>query len=559
MRNWEKRGNCNSVEEYLLATTGETKTALHDPAAGDPRKVAGMREAAKMVTEAIDAGTPITIVGDYDSDGMNATAILVRLFRYFGVEPKTIIPRRFSDGYGLSQGLVDMIPKGLVITIDNGITAVYEIAQLREKGCSVIVMDHHLPGPELPPADVLVDPKVCPEKNEFDGYCGAGLGYLLAMLLLEGDHTRKAEALRRNITVHAAIATVTDVMPLLGPNRRLVMDGLSILNGDMRGISPGLAALRNSCKSEHFDESSLGFNLGPMLNATARLYDRGGTSVLKALACDDPIEAKVYADKMVQINEKRKRLTALHLGSVKRIIRAEKEGLAAPLIVVGDQIPEGLIGILAGNLLAEYGIATFVLTEQKENPDILKGSARANTKAGEDITPLLDAIRPLCISCGGHSGAAGISLYKKDLPKVKQVMREAMAGTSTSVANTLEYDLEITDQDIPRVYQEVSAFAPYGEGCPAPVFLIKGYQTEERFGSHYRCIGQAGDSVRINGRQSDVFGYQMAKQYSELGCPRRLDILGTIASNTYQGRTTIQIRPLDFRPAVVEGGTGYAA
>lgn len=546
---WVKRGEYRSVSEYIAATTNNSVAELRNPEPGSPLDICGMAEAAALIRKEIDQMSKVTIIGDYDSDGLNATAILVRLFRYLGVEPKTVIPRRISDGYGLSANIVNGIDGGLVITIDNGIVAVNEVQMLKDKGCRVIVIDHHLPGDQLPPADVLVDPHIDPSRNKFCGYCGAGLGYLLAMLILESeDPAGMMVPLRQNITVHAAIATVTDVMPMLGPNRRIVMDGLAILNGDMRCLSPGLIVLRNCTGTERYTESDLGFTLGPLINATARLYDRGGESVLKALICDSAEEARGYVAKMVQINDRRKELTKQYVSRIEQKIQAEGLAEVSPIVVVDDGIPEGLIGLVAGNLVNKYGTATFVLSRAKDMPGLLKGSGRANTEAGEDLTSVLDAIRPLCAKCGGHAGAAGLSLYEADLPRISQIMRESFTAAKADVRRY--YDLEIAEADIPQVYQELMSFAPFGPGLPEPVILVRGYHTVERFGSHYRVIGKMRDSIRINGIQSDIFGYQMAAQYTQIGCPGVFDIVGTVAGNTYNGRTTIQIRPLDLLPVV---------
>lgn len=545
---WVKKGDYTSVTEYLTGMTHQTVAELRNPAPGAPLDVDGMAEAAVLIRDEIERRSCITIVGDYDSDGLNAAAILVRLFRHLGVEPAAIIPRRISDGYGLSHNIVERIGDGLVITIDNGIAAVDEIQALKDRGCRVIVIDHHLPGDRLPPADVLIDPHVAPEKNKFHDYCGAGLGYLLASLILSNeDPNRTALSLRQSIAVHAAIATITDVVPVIGPNRRIVMDGLAILNGGMRDLSPGLASLCRCTGLERYTEGDLGFTLGPLINATARLYDRGGESVLKALVCESVAEARQYAAKMIQINEKRKMLTSHYVGQLEAEIEAKGLSAATPIVVVGDDIPEGLIGLAAGVLLRKYKKSIFVFSRGKGGDGLLKGSGRANTDMGEDLSPVLDAIRTLCVRCGGHAGAAGLTVRESDLPAISQAMQAAFTPAKADVAQY--YDLEVSEADIPRVFQELESFAPYGNGCPAPVVLVRGYHAVERFGSHFRVIGKTRDSIRVNGTQSDIFGYQMGPQYAGLGFPYTFDVIGTIGSNTYNGRTTIQIRPVDFRPA----------
>lgn len=550
---WKARGNYETVRDAVLSQTGVSIEELQSPVLEDPREINEMLEATSEVVQAILNKRPITIVGDYDSDGLNATAILVKLLNYYSVTPQAIIPRRMTEGYGLSQPIVERIPDGnLVITIDNGITAVEEVELLSSKGCTVIIMDHHLPGEDLPSADFLIDPHVDPEANGFRYYCGAGLGLQMARLMLETDQTEPAQRLMKELTVHAAIATITDVMPLLGCNRAIVKQGLYLMNHELSSLSAGLQALRSAAGEAPFSEDAIGYKLGPIINAPARLYDAGGTSVLKELTCWDVNNAQAYMSKMLEINEARKQLVQEHLLRVVALI--EDEGLldrGAPLCVSCPQLPEGIIGIVAGKVAELYQIPAFIFSECAE-PGVLKGSGRSN--GGMDLTPLLDAARHLVVKCGGHAGAAGISVEQAKFTKMAEAMRkaaqEATGGLFDHHDITYEYDVELCPELAAEALSEVRLYAPYGEGVHKPVFLIRGFETVMKFGAPYRFMGQNKDHLKLNGHYLDAIGFGMGEKYCEMGMPLKVDILCTLGENVYQGKSSIQAEIVDFRPAV---------
>ena len=183
---------------------------------------------------------PVVIVGDYDADGVTATAILVKLLHHFGVSPRAIIPRRFTNGYGITHSLVEGISHSLLITVDNGIAAVEPIQAAKAAGNVVLILDHHLPQAEIPPADVIVDPHLHPERNGYEHYCGAGLAYKLAEYLCREASSQEKKDLFFDLLVLACLGTLADVMPLTGDNRRLVMSGLAVINRDSSPLASSL-------------------------------------------------------------------------------------------------------------------------------------------------------------------------------------------------------------------------------------------------------------------------------------------------------------------------------
>ena len=196
MQQWKKRGTYHSVLEAIQEMSGLTEEELLSPSHIEPNRIQNIPEAAECIRAcAITQGMPVVIVGDYDADGITSTAILVKLLGHFGVRTKTIIPKRFTDGYGISESLIQGITNSLIITIDNGVSAIEPIRAAKAAGNTVIVLDHHLPQDTLPEADLIVDPHIFPEKNGYEHYCGAGLAYKLAEFLCASESSQQKKGL----------------------------------------------------------------------------------------------------------------------------------------------------------------------------------------------------------------------------------------------------------------------------------------------------------------------------------------------------------------------------
>ena len=301
-----KRNDFKSIKEVVEYNTGMSAEEF----TVDVRDgfIKNLDNAVKFAKEFLktNSTSKITIVGDYDCDGIMATGIMAIAFRLYGVEVETRLPKRFSEGYGLSEKIIDEIDEGLIITVDNGIAAVKAIEKAKKKGLSVIIIDHHLPlsytidGNKkiiLPDADVIVDP-AAEDESDFSNYCGAALAYHFARKLLP-------DMKLKNLLVLASIATVADVMPLVGPNRTMVKDGLKYIN---QGVSvPGLKALLENIELTNVQESDYGFKLGPLFNAPSRMYDNGADKALALISSDyDNPRIKHRAAFLVKTNELRK-------------------------------------------------------------------------------------------------------------------------------------------------------------------------------------------------------------------------------------------------------------
>ena len=549
MQVWQKRGNATTILEAILARAEASEGELLAPCPVPPEAIDGIPAAADLIVRcALQGDMPVVIVGDYDADGVTATAILVKLLHHFGVSPRAIIPRRFTNGYGITHSLVEGISHSLLITVDNGIAAVEPIQAAKAAGNVVLILDHHLPQAEIPPADVIVDPHLHPERNGYEHYCGAGLAYKLAEYLCREASSQEKKDLFFDLLVLACLGTLADVMPLTGDNRRLVMSGLTVINRDSwyQQISPGLKSVLD-LSPRPYTEDTIKFQTAPILNATGRLFDAGSASVLKALITTEPTAAAGYAAKMKAINQRRKDLVAQWLAAVEEAAAGQEE---APILLVRCQgIPEGIVGIVAGKLSEAHQRPAFVFSDIASAPGLLRGSGR--TYGDFDLSPLIPVVTPFAESAGGHAGAAGITVSEGQYGPMGQAITQwAQDNRPPAADDTLYYDLDVTEADLPAVLSVLKAHAPYGPGAEKPVLALRGLRLQTRGGQCYRLMGKGHEHLKLFGQVSDAVGFDLTAAYLDLGCPGTVDLLGVVEENQFLGKTSLQFQFHAIRPCV---------
>lgn len=531
-----------SVEEAILGMSGQTELELLSPDTVPPDCVDGIPEAARAIQFAIENKIPVKIVGDYDVDGITSTAILTKLLNYYGVEPSTYIPKRFTDGYGVSEKILAGVKNTLIITVDNGIAAGDVLDKAVEEGQNgVVVLDHHLPdGREPKNAIAVVDPYLHPDLNEFTEYCGAGLAFKLAEYMLLDEPLATAEKLLNDIQVLACFGTIADSMPLIGDNRRIVMDGIALVNSGRAMLSQGISQLLAiGCNGSEFSVETVSYNIAPLINAPGRLYNAGGTSSLKMLMCDDPIEAQTYGAKMVQINKQRQTQVNTWMKKIQETLSKSTEEIA-PVVVFEPEMPEGLVGLVAGRLASTYHCPAIVMV-QGEN-GIVKGSAR--TYGEFHIKDMLDTMSSLFTTYGGHAGAAGISLMQRDIEEFRQKVRVYFKNYQTSGGGEyVLYDVVLAPEDVPAALDVIKKYQPLGQGVPNPVCRINRFAVDAPF-----YMGADKSHIKFPGQNFAAVAFGMAGQYVRQGEPKSIDMVGTIGENTFQGRTTTQIMLQDFKP-----------
>lgn len=531
-----------SVEEAILGMSGQTELELLSPDTVPPDCVDGIPEAARAIQLAIENKIPVKIVGDYDVDGITSTAILTKLLNYYGVEPSTYIPKRFTDGYGVSEKILAGVKNTLIITVDNGIAAGDVLDKAVEEGRNgVVVLDHHLPdGREPKNAIAVVDPYLHPDMNEFTEYCGAGLAFKLAEYMLLDEPLATAEKLLNDIQVLACFGTIADSMPLIGDNRRIVMDGIALVNSGRAMLSQGISQLLTiGCNGSEFSVETVSYNIAPLINAPGRLYNAGGTSSLKMLMCDDPIEAQTYGAKMVQINKQRQTQVSTWMKKIQEALSKSTEEIA-PVVVFEPEMPEGLIGLVAGKLASTYHCPAIVMVRGENG--IVKGSAR--TYGEFHIKDMLDTMSSLFTTYGGHAGAAGISLMQSDIEEFRQKVRAYFKDYQTSGGGEyVLYHVVLAPEDVPAALEVIKKYQPLGQGVPNPVCRINQFAVDAPF-----YMGADKSHIKFPGQNFAAVAFGMAGQYVQQGEPKSIDMVGTIGENTFQGRTTTQIMLQDFKP-----------
>lgn len=538
---YKRRGNFTSVKEVVLQNTGLSEDELLNPEI-EPY-IHNLDKAVDKIQSYIrnNPDGVIWIVGDYDGDGIDATAIMYFGLRYAGVKNvRCRIPRRFSEGYGLSEHIIKEIADcineitdeaktgdvGLIITVDNGIAAADAIKRARLEGFTVVVTDHHLaPVDEygtriLPPADVIVDP-AADDESEYKSYCGAGLAYRLVKRLLNDVKLPQLAAL-------ASIATITDVVNVTGANRVLLQFGLTAVNE--RRILPGLDALLSVCEmNDHITEDDYGFRIGPMFNASSRMHDDGADDVLDLITSLDERSLRFKAKMVKETNDLRKKESEIQVSLADEMVGNER-----PIVVCSNRFTPGIIGIIAGRLAEKYHCPAIALSVNEDGS--LKGSGRTIPEV--HLKNALDKCQTYLNGYGGHAGAAGLSLKPENLEAFKRAFKEACGPLPKQAANK-EYDLEITAEQLPFVVNDLKVYAPYGEGNPKPVF----HMVLELKDYH---VMTGDDSFTARSGDLKVFGFRFNKKYIALGKPGKIDAIGYISENWYKGEMSYQFELVDF-------------
>ena len=458
----------------LLAVRGMTEPEEALPflagedALSDPYQLLDMDKAVARIRQALEKGETIVIYGDYDVDGVTATALLYEQLKGLGGSVKCMLPSREGDGYGLSKRAIDKIhEKGytLIVTVDNGVSAVDEAAYAASLGIDLVITDHHLPPSTLPDAVAVVDPRRDGDESPYKDLCGAGVAFKLCAALEDC----MPEELLEFCSELAAIGTVADVMPLTGENRTIVKAGLQRLQHTER---PGLAALLEEVglAGKPVTADNVSFGIAPRLNAAGRMDS--AAAALQLVLCEDEARAAALAHRLNEIN-------ALRQETEQKIEKAVEEMLAAEPARIEDRVMllwgrgwhQGVIGIVASRLVEKYGRPVMVVSIA-ENGEA-KGSGRS--VPGFNLHGCITACADLLLRFGGHAMAAGLLTREEDLPELRRRMNEWAARECPVLhAPPLVCDLSLR---LARVtVEEVRALermAPFGAENPAPVFLLE--------------------------------------------------------------------------------------
>ena len=563
-KNWKWNG-FKTVKEAVDANTGGLSDEMSAVSDGRSYNVQNLDVLADWIRYYVQIGTKFFIAGDYDADGVDAVAEFVLLLKEFGASSvQYAIPRR-PDGFGLSEDIVDRFMEmggpGVIITVDNGIAAADAVKKANELGFVTIVTDHHEPmrrGGQviLPEASLIVDAHVPAELiakdgsvagNDFIDYCGAGLVYKLAEKLLPHGNL-----VLDKISAMAAIATVADMVPLRGDNRNIYRTGVEAIR--RRRITRGLQTIVDLLNVNNvIDEGKIGFNIGPMLNAPGRVRPDGGEISVKALLSENWEEARALAQELESLNEQRKKLKAEGVARALKIVDDECLYGCNPIVIYDPETPEGIVGLVAGELTERFYAASVVLTDSEKDPTVVKGSARAPEYESiiSGLETVKDAHPEYIEKFGGHKGAAGVTVKKDVFEAFADEIQTAM-GDPKPKPDEESFDVETTPENMVDTVEEVMKYAPYGIGNPPVVVKVSGFRLKPVGNVLYSGV-MDDTGVKFNGGNGcTAIAFGQMQKYLKLRSPEVLDLIGVLSYNRFGGRTSPQMQVTDMRAADVK-------
>ena len=512
------------IEKYLHPKMDD----LHDP-----MLMQDMNKAVAVIRDAISKGEEIVIFGDYDVDGVTATAILLTYLRKQGIKASYYIPDRHGEGYGLNMTAVEQIAghAKLLITVDCGITCPDEVARARELGMRVIVTDHHQLGPILPKCEAVLNPLM--GQYPFRRLCGAGVAFKLVQAL------GGMEAIE-SLWELAAMATIADIVPLLDENRVIVTYGLRAMANTKR---PGLIALMESSNVDaaNISASDIAFRMAPRINAGGRLaLASRGVELLTTRRLD---VAREIAAELDQDNTKRRELEMEIYTQADQLVRESIDFRDERAIVVcGEGWNPGVIGLAASRLVEKYKWPTILLAQ---DGDVCVGSARSIP--GVDIHAAMATCRDLFVRFGGHAQAAGLTIEKKNVPAFRKRLTQAIFDQCPAEAfiPTEEYDLELELSEITEELVEAfSSMQPTGFGNPSPVFCLRGVHTTDarsigKDGAHLKMRLSSGTEMR------NAIGFRMGDRVQTM--PEVIEAVITVSINQWQDKRSVQCEIRQFQ------------
>jgi single-stranded-DNA-specific exonuclease len=504
---------------------------------GDPFLFADMQKAVGRLHQALLKGETIGIYGDFDADGITATAVLVQGLGLLQGKTIPYIPHRQTEGHGLTTPVLKKLQEqgvSLVISVDCGITDVSEVKRAKSTGLDIIITDHHSPLAEIPEAFAVINPKVNGAKYPYTNLAGVGV----AFKLLQGLFRNLGKEEQIGVVMDlVAIGTIADMSPPLGENRFLIKEGLKNINNSPR---PGIRELINQTRLEagNLDADRISWVIAPCLNAAGRLAD--GLTGYNLLITESDKEAQELALWLASKNEERQRLTTTTL------MRAREQVIALglpPLLITADrEYPMGIAGLVASRLTEEFYRPTVVIHMADT---ICHGSCRSIPEF--DIIAALNKFGGYFSRYGGHAAAAGFTMPTKNLPQLENELSafvvEKLAGVE--LRPHLNIDAEVKLNDLGGdTYPTTQMLAPFGHGNPVPTFLSRGVEVLER-----RTMGNGNEHLRMKLRQAgsvwDGVAFRLGNHQGEFA--PRIDIVYNLEVDNWGGKKQLRLNILDFK------------
>lgn len=481
--------------------------------------VPGIEKAWKRLEKAIKDHEQIVIYGDYDVDGICASAIAYKSLVALGAKVHPFIPHREKDGYGLSKSGLDVAKEkgaALVLTVDNGIVALEQAQYAKSLGIDLIITDHHIPLETLPEAKAIV---------HSIQMCGSGVAWCLFKDKISTD-------LAHELLQFVAIGTIADLMPLVGVNRAFAVQGLQVLN---QTTNPGISALifESGLVKGNLGTYDISHILGPRLNAIGRLSD--AIEALRLVCTDSPLRARQLAKLLSDTNSTRQQMTADALNQVKMLI-GENRKKKIHIVDSQDWVP-GIIGLIAGKVSEEYQRPAIAISVGET---IAKGSARS---VGEvNIVEVIRQCKDILVDVGGHKGAAGFSIENDKITLFKERMEKLMDSLPDDVQQTVEVDAEIESKQIKRqLIDEIETLSPFGFGNSQPIFVTKRMKIGD-----IRGVGE-GKHLKFKADGLDAIAFGMGSLLSVLQEGQLVNLAFSLELNRFNGQEIVQLKVKDLQ------------
>lgn len=555
------RGNDNTdkAEKFLNPNYDEH---IHDPFL-----LKGAEKMAIRFIQAIKNDERIAIYADYDADGIPGAAIFGDLFKKIGYKNYSVyIPHRHDEGFGLNKEAVEQLGQEgvkLLITVDCGITDVDPVIRANELGIDVIITDHHEPPAVLPPAFAIVDHKqndcLYPDKN----LCGSGIAYKLVQAILKIDRLGIKEGHEKWLLDLVGIATLSDMVPLIGENRIFAHYGLAVLRKSPR---KGLISLLNKLNIDqrYITEDDIAFMVTPRINAASRMGLP--MDAFHLLVADNENDANHYADHLDKINNERKGVVASLVKEVKKIIHERYQVSFPKVLVLGNPLwRPSLLGLVANACAEEYGRPAFFWGKDGDNT--IKGSCRSEGKT--NVVELMRAVVPqkTFIQYGGHKHSGGFAISHEEIHYLEQRLNEAFdsiftldtiakadgdndeTSSNQDSADDSAIDMELTLDEVGRdLFEEVNRLAPFGVGNPKPVFIFR-----KIIPISVRKFGKGNEHIELTFSKKSAqkikaisfFGVK-EKWLADLEVSKPIDLIASIEKSTFRGANEIRLRVVDI-------------
>ena len=518
-----------------------------------------LAKSVELLTQAIQRGEKIAICGDYDADGMTSTALLLRALKHLGADVHYAIPSRMKDGYGINERIVTEFAEtgvGLILTVDNGISAHSAIALAIDLGLEVIITDHHDLPETLPPADAILNPKLLAENSPYSGLAGVGVAYILA--ITTAQKLGKLPGLTEILLELYTLGTIADLAPLVGVNRRWLKRGLKRLpNSKLLGVQALIQLSGINDEQKALKPDDIGFRLGPRINAIGRIGDP--QIVIELLTTEDPGIALERAMQCEQVNQRRQELCEQIEQEAIAYIEGEKIPWESDrvLVVIQPHWHHGVIGIVASRLVEKYGVPVFIGTEE-ENGHV-RGSARGIEEF--NVFSALVYCQDLLGKFGGHRAAGGFSLAVENLEQFRQRLREFahQCLLPEHLKPLIKIDAQASFADLTfELCQQIDQLQPWGIGNEFPLFWTPQVQVLQQ-----RLIGKNHLKLELQDAPGSPSQTAIAWRWGPYyPLPPVIDIAYKLKENTFNGKTQLQLELVGVRlpeiaPSIKPGKTQF--